>query len=47
MTSRRHRCRRRKGVINDELASLSLTPAKFHGEWNYIIAPRTNGKVTS
>jgi len=32
---------------DEELASRSLTPAKFHGEWNYIIDPRTNGKVTS
>ena len=27
-------------VTDDEMASLSLTPASFHGEWNYTIAPR-------
>ena len=27
-------------VSDEELARLRLTPAKFHGEWNYSIAPR-------
>lgn len=27
-------------VSDEELAKLRLTPAKFHGEWNYSIAPR-------
>jgi hypothetical protein len=27
-------------VSDEELASLRLTPCDFHGEWNYIIAPR-------
>jgi hypothetical protein len=27
-------------VSDDELARLRLTPCNFHGEWNYIIAPR-------
>lgn len=27
-------------VSDDQMASLKLTPAKFHGEWNYSIAPR-------
>ena len=30
-------------VTNDELAAVHLTPAKFHGNWNYTIAP-TEGK---
>ncbi|MEO6923684.1 MAG: hypothetical protein ABI142_07655 [Bryocella sp.] len=35
-----------KGVkVSDaQIASLNLTPADFHGEWNYIIAPRTPDK---
>jgi hypothetical protein len=27
-------------VTDEELASVKLTPAKFHGEWNYIIRPK-------
>jgi Rhodopirellula transposase DDE domain len=27
-------------VSDDELARVHLTPAKFHGEWNYVIEPR-------
>jgi len=27
-------------VSNAEMASLNVTPASFHGEWNYAIAPR-------
>jgi hypothetical protein len=26
-------------VTKDELASVHMTPAKFHGDWNYTIAP--------
>jgi hypothetical protein len=26
-------------VTNDELSSVNLRPAKFHGEWNYTIRP--------
>jgi hypothetical protein len=28
-------------VTNKELAAVNYTPAEFHGEWNYIIRPRT------
>ena len=28
-------------VSDEELAQVKLTPAKFHGEWNYSIAPRS------
>jgi Rhodopirellula transposase DDE domain len=27
-------------VTDDEMASLNVTPASFHGEWSYTIAPR-------
>ncbi|HEY2131879.1 MAG TPA: hypothetical protein VGH36_03230, partial [Acetobacteraceae bacterium] len=27
-------------VSNAEMARLNITPANFHGEWNYTIAPR-------
>jgi hypothetical protein len=27
-------------VSDEQLAGLKITPAKFHGEWNYYIAPR-------
>jgi transposase len=27
-------------VANGEMAKLKLTPAEFHGDWNYTIAPR-------
>ena len=27
-------------VSDAQMASLNLTPAEFHGDWNYIIAPR-------
>jgi hypothetical protein len=27
-------------VTDDQMAKLNLTPATFHGEWNYSIAPR-------
>jgi len=28
-------------VSEDEIAQVRLTPAKFHGEWNYSIRPRS------
>ena len=28
-------------VSDAQIASLNITPAEFHGEWNYTIAPRT------
>jgi hypothetical protein len=31
----------RQKVSAEETASLNLTPAAFHGEWNYLIAPTT------
>ena len=27
-------------VSDEQLASLKLTPARFHGEWNYTIRPK-------
>ena len=27
-------------VTDEQIASLNITPADFHGEWNYTIAPR-------
>jgi hypothetical protein len=27
-------------VTDEQLASLHLTRAKFHGDWNYTILPR-------
>ena len=27
-------------VSDEEMARLNLTPANFHGEWNYCISPR-------
>jgi hypothetical protein len=27
-------------VSDAEMAKLNITPASFHGEWNYTIAPR-------
>ncbi|HEY2622924.1 MAG TPA: hypothetical protein VGI53_05730, partial [Dyella sp.] len=27
-------------VSDEEMASLNVKPASFHGEWNYTIAPR-------
>ncbi len=29
-------------ITDEELASVNLIPAGFHGEWNYTIAPRRN-----
>jgi hypothetical protein len=26
-------------VSDEELAKLSVTPAKFHGNWNYTVIP--------
>jgi hypothetical protein len=28
-------------VSDKEMATLHLTPQRFHGEWNYVISPRT------
>ena len=28
-------------ISNDEMATLAMTPAEFHGEWNYTIRPRS------
>jgi len=30
-------------VSDEQIASLNITPAKHHGEWNYTIAPRKPG----
>ena len=32
-----------KGVVltDDQIASLNMTRAQFHGEWNYTIKPRS------
>ncbi len=27
-------------VSEEEMASINITPARFHGEWNYVIRPR-------
>jgi hypothetical protein len=27
-------------VSNEQMAKLNIRPARFHGEWNYSIAPR-------
>ena len=27
-------------VTDEQMAKLNLTPAKFHGEWNYTIKPQ-------
>lgn len=29
-------------VSDDEIATVNLTPNSFHGEWNYVIRPRTS-----
>src|SRR5713101_3904721 len=29
-------------VSDEEMATVNLTPQTFHGEWNYLIRPRTN-----
>jgi len=28
-------------VSEGQIANPNITPAEFHGEWNYTIAPRT------
>ncbi len=28
-------------VSDQELAAVNLRPAKFHGEWNYAVCPKT------
>jgi len=30
-------------VSNEQMAKLNIKPARFHGEWNYSIAPRRKG----
>jgi hypothetical protein len=30
-------------ISDDELEAVNLTKAKFHGEWNYIIAENCSG----
>ena len=32
-------------VSDEELATINLTPLRFHGEWNYIIHPRADNKL--
>ncbi len=32
-------------ITNQEFAQVQLKPDKFHGEWNYTIHPRENGKL--
>ena len=31
-------------ISDDEMAAINLTPARFHGEWNYIITPRLHSR---
>lgn len=31
-------------ISDEELAAIHITPQRFHGEWNYIIRPRTQVK---
>ena len=31
---------KRVNVSDQQIANLNITPAQFHGEWNYTIAPR-------
>ena len=33
-------------IQDKELKEISLTPEKFHGEWNYTIKPKENTKFT-
>jgi hypothetical protein len=33
-------------VTDEELASVSITRDKFHGEWNYRIKPRRRSAAT-
>ena len=33
-------------VENAAMVTLNLTPDKFHGDWNYVIAPVTSNPVT-
>jgi len=37
-----------KGIVvsDDELAQVNLQPDDFHGEWNYVISPRTKSVDT-
>jgi hypothetical protein len=38
----RHRYPVGRKVSDDEIATVNLRPHSFHGEWNYVIRPRTN-----
>jgi hypothetical protein len=29
-------------VAHDDFAAIQLQPAKFHGDWNYTVAPRSH-----
>jgi len=31
-------------ITDEEMASLNLKPAGFHGDWNYTIAPRRQNR---
>jgi hypothetical protein len=32
-------------ISDEELAAINITPLRFHGEWNYIIRPRTEARL--
>jgi len=32
-------------VSSDQFSTINLKPSKFHGEWNYVIVPRTPGDI--
>jgi hypothetical protein len=32
-------------ISDEELAAINIAPLRFHGEWNYIIRPRTEAKL--
>ena len=34
-------------VTDEEMKRLRITPQAFHGEWNYVIRPRTNSKLVN
>ncbi len=40
-----HACRTGIKVTDAELATVRLTPAPFHGDWNYAISPNTAKSV--
>lgn len=37
----RRRYKRGQEITEEEMATLNITPARFHGEWNYLIRPRS------